>query len=158
MNLIPRHKTHTGIWIDPFKELERMQNDINSLFNLSFSDNREKDGTLQACSWRPVVDYDETDNFVTIKADLPGVDRKDIKVTIQDGVLTIKGERKEEEKARKNGARITEKFYGQFCRQMTLPVAVDEAAIKANCKDGVLEIMLPKKEEAKPKEISIDVK
>jgi HSP20 family protein len=160
MNLIPRRRNQSGFWVDPFRELDRIQNEMNSLFNWSITDGRDRDKEAGFLSYAvsPSVDYDEDENNVMIKADLPGIDKKNIDVHVQDGVLTIKGERKEEEKSKKHGARVTERYYGSFYRQISLPTAVDETKVAAEYKDGVLSLTLPKKEEAKPKQIKVDVK
>jgi len=97
------------------------------------------------------------DEFV-IKAEIPGVDKKDIDITIEDNVLTIKGEKKFEKEEKKENYLRAERFYGTFRRSFTLPASVDKDKIKAKLDKGVLTIEIPKKEETKPKKISIDVK
>jgi HSP20 family protein len=133
---------------------------MNSLFNWSFSTprDRDKEGSLVSYTMSPSIDYDEDENNVIIKADVPGIDKKNIDVRITDGMLTIRGERKEEKKSKQNGARVTERYQGTFYRQVALPTAVDETKISAEYKDGVLHLTLPKKEEAKPKQVKVDVK
>ncbi|MCA9395905.1 MAG: Hsp20/alpha crystallin family protein [Candidatus Omnitrophica bacterium] len=159
MNLIPRRRNTGGFWVDPFKELDRIHQDMNSLLNWSITDGREgnKEGQVVYAA-SPSIDYEEDENNVLIKADLPGIDKKNLDIRVQDGTLTIKGERSEEQKSKNNGARVTERYYGSFFRQITLPVAVDESKIAAEYKDGVLSLTLPKKEEAKPKQIKVEVK
>jgi HSP20 family protein len=100
--------------------------------------------------------HDSKDNLV-VRADLPGLKKEDIEVSIQDGILVIRGEKKEEAERKGNGAVRTERFYGSFHRAVSLPAAVDDAKVKASYKNGVLELTLPKKEEAKPKQIKIDL-
>jgi HSP20 family protein len=156
MNIVPRRK-ESGFWLDPFRELEKIQRDMSSLLNLSLSDGQMADQALIETHFSPSIDYDETDQDVIVRADLPGVDRKAIEVTLQDGLLTIRGERRQEHKDKTDGARRVERFSGQFYRRIALPTAVDESKIKAEYKDGVLEITLPKKEEVKPKQIKVDV-
>ena len=108
-------------------------------------------------SWAPAVDiYDNKDNLV-IKADLPGMTQKDINVSVEDGVLRIKGEKKKEHEEKKENYFRLEKSYGYFERSFALPMNVDATKVKATYKDGVLELTLPKKEEAKPKQIKVDV-
>jgi HSP20 family protein len=160
MNIVPRRKNQSVFAFDPFKELDRIHGDMNSLLNWSFSDGRDHDKVtgLLNHALSPSIDYEEDENNVMIKADLPGIDKKNISVNLQDGVLTIKGERHEEQKSKDGGARVTERHFGQFYRRLSLPTAVDEAKVTAEYKDGVLSLTLPKKEEAKPKQTKIEVK
>lgn len=159
MHLIPKHKNSNGFWVDPFKELDRIHQDMNSLFSWSIADGRDKGSQLrEPFAVSPSVDYEEDENSVRIKADLPGIERKDLDISVQDGLLTIRGERKEEQKSKHNGTKVTERYHGSFLRQITIPAAADESKIEAVYKDGVLSLTLPKKEEAKPKQIKIEVK
>ena len=107
--------------------------------------------------WHPNVDVYETEDSYVLKADLPGVNKKDIKIDVNDNTLTFKGERKFEEKTEKDNYVRVERSYGSFTKSFTLSDNVDTENIKASYKDGVLEITLAKKEEAKPKEIDIEV-
>jgi len=92
-----------------------------------------------------------------VNVEVPGMKKEDVKVTFQDGILTIKGERKQEKEEKDKSLHRVERSYGSFCRSFTLPTTVQGEKIKANYRDGVLMISLPKVEEAKPKEIPIDV-
>lgn len=105
--------------------------------------------------WAPRMDVEETDDAYIIHADLPGIDKKNLHISLQDNVLTIKGERKYEEKKETKNHFQLERAYGNFYRTITLPEKVKEEEIKAKYKDGVLTITLPKSEEAKPKMIEI---
>ena len=105
--------------------------------------------------WAPRMDVKETKNAFEIKADLPGMKKEDIKISIEDGVLTIKGERRYEEEQKDEDRYYMERAFGTFSRSFTLPTKVNEKDIKATYKDGVLSITLPKAEDAKPKEIEI---
>lgn len=107
--------------------------------------------------WTPAVDIEEQDDSCLVTADMPGLSQKDIKVTLQDGVLTLHGERKEEksEKDKKGGNRRIERTYGAFSRSFTLPAGTDPEKVKAAYKDGVLTVTVPKAEEVKPKEIEV---
>ncbi len=105
--------------------------------------------------WRPRLDVQETADEYKVQADLPGMDKKDVHISVENGVLTIKGERKEEEKREQDNSFYRERVYGSFCRSFNLPSRVDESKIQASLKDGVLNVTLPKAEEAKPREISI---
>jgi len=107
--------------------------------------------------WAPSIDlYEERDNFI-VKAEVPGMKREEIDISLHEGALTITGERKVEEKRKGTNFR-TERFFGRFQRTVTLPKAVDGDKVKANYKDGVLTITLPKSEQAKPKQIDVQVK
>lgn len=105
--------------------------------------------------WSPRVDVKETENEYQVHADLPGLVKEDVSISLEDGVLTIKGERKQSEEAKEENQYYSERSYGNFSRSLNLPSKVDEKKIKASLKDGVLSISLPKVEEAKPREIAI---
>ena len=105
--------------------------------------------------WTPRTDIEETENEYIVKSEVPGLKNKDISITLDNGVLTIKGERKREEKKKGHHKSYMERSYGAFCRSFTLPNGVDETKIAALLKDGILSVTLPKTEERKPKEIAI---
>lgn len=109
-------------------------------------------------SWTPTVDVEETDKAVIVKADIPGVDPKDIDVSIQNGALTIRGERKEEKEDKNKNYHRIERFTGSFYRMIPLPSGADENAITASSAKGVLTIQIPKKPEAKSKKIAVQPK
>lgn len=135
---------------DPARELASMEIDrLNRMFSDFMGENLSR-------SWTPTVDiYTADDHAVVIKADLPDVRREDIRVTFENNVLTLTGERKvEDEKTRHNYHRM-ERFYGSFSRSFTLPATVDATNITATYKDGVLTVRLPQREEAKPKQITV---
>ena len=114
-------------------------------------------GLPEEKAWAPAVDiYDNNSNLV-IKADLPGMAQKDIDVSVEDDVLRIKGEKKKEHEEKKDDYFRLERSYGYFERSFALPTNVDAAKVKATYKDGVLELTLPKREEAKPKQIKVDI-
>jgi HSP20 family protein len=108
-------------------------------------------------NWHPSVDVYENEDGYVLKAELPGVNKEDIKLDINNKTLTLKGEKKLEEKREKENYVRIERSYGSFTRTFTLPDKVDTENIKANYKDGVLQINLSKKEETKPKEIKVEV-
>jgi HSP20 family protein len=114
------------------------------------------DDSLNTGTWAPPVDVAEDNEKILVKVEVPGVDEKDLKVNFEDGLLTISGERQFEQKDDRNYHRI-ERSYGSFVRTFTLPRSVDTTAIMANYRNGVLEIEIPKKDEAKPKQIQINV-
>lgn len=108
-------------------------------------------------SWSPVADVIEYNDKYSIRTELPGVKQKDIKITVDDNLLKLEGERKYEKESKDNHARSIERFYGSFTRSFHLPKGIKRDDIAAAYKDGVLEINLPKSEEAKPKHIEISV-
>jgi len=142
-----------NLW-NPFTDIRDLRDDVDRVFNGFFGHLIEPDTTE---AWYPAVDiYEEKDNFV-IKADLPGIKQEDIKVSLNNNTLTLKGERKVETEEKHKGYYRTERSYGEFYRAFQLPAEVDSEKIKAKYKDGILEIDVPKSEKAKPKEISIKV-
>jgi HSP20 family protein len=112
---------------------------------------------IVVADWAPSVDVSETDGEYQIKAEIPDVKKEDVKVTLEDGVLTIQGERKFEQEERGKKYHRVERSYGSFVRSFTLPDLVDEANVKAEFKDGVLNLKLPKSEKVKPKAIEVTV-
>ncbi|WP_375177223.1 Hsp20/alpha crystallin family protein [Marinobacter mobilis] len=141
---------------NPMGEFEDMIDRYNRLFGLNRNAG-EREGLLTRSDWTPAVDIKETDSAFTIEAELPGMNKEDVKVTVHDGVLTIQGERhKEEESGDKKHHRI-ERFYGRFTRRFTLPDNVDEASIAAGFKDGLLTLTLTKQEPREPKAIEVEV-
>jgi len=113
-------------------------------------------GATTAADWMPTVDISETDGEYLIKAELPEIKKEDVKVTVEDGVLTLQGERRQEKDEKGKKFHRVERSYGSFARSFTLPESVDDAGVKAEYKDGMLVLHLPKTERVKPK--SIDVK
>ena len=157
MTNFPIRRNH-DLTLTPFTDLEALQREMNRLFDFSLSRPGYDDTSLLGGQWAPLVDiYDSKDNLV-VKADLPGLSKDDIQVAIQENILTISGEKKQELNVSENEYLRTERFYGSFHRAITLPTEVDRTKVQANFKDGVLELILPKKEEAKPQQIKIDVK
>ena len=107
--------------------------------------------------WAPRVDIAETDKAFVIKAEIPEVNKEDVKVTVDNGVLAIRGERKQEKEEKGKKFHRVERYYGSFTRSFTLPDNVDESKIKASFKDGMLNLQIPKTEEVKPKAIEVKV-
>jgi HSP20 family protein len=110
----------------------------------------------KVAGWTPAVDVLEEQDRIVVKVEAPGVDEKDLRVTFEDGILTVGGERQFERRDDRNYHRI-ERAYGTFTRTFTLPRSVDATQIQANYRNGVLEIEIPKKEESRPKQIQINV-
>ena len=120
-------------------------------------DNFFNRGTSFGSDWRPAVDVAETENDIIVKAEIPGIDPKDIDISITGDNLTIKGEKKEEKEKTGKCYHRVESSYGSFKRTITLPVSVDIDKVTADGNNGLLEITLPKKEESKAKKISVKV-
>jgi len=142
---------------DPFRELEDMSERLNRMFNRQTGRSTDGKETITVADWIPTVDIAETDTEYQIKAELPEVKKEDVKVTVEDGVLTIQGERRHETEEKGKKYHRVERSYGSFVRSFTLPDHVDDAKVKAEYKDGVLHLYLPKSEKAKPKAIDVKV-
>ena len=139
---------------EPLNLLNQLQREVNRLFETSrFGD--EETGHMLA-DWMPAVDIKEEPTQFVIHADLPGVDIKDIEVTLENGVLTLKGQRASEKKEETEQYRRVERVRGTFLRRFSLPEAVDAEKVAAKCKDGVLEVVVPKREAAQPRRIAIE--
>ncbi len=142
---------------EPLRDLLTTQDRFNRLFNDTFP-NFFGSGRLAAtASWIPAVDVYETDQSVVLKAELPGVDPKDVEARVEDGTLYLKGERKFENEVKEENYQRVERAYGSFTRTFALPSSVDADKVAAEYKDGVLTLTLPKREEAKPRTIKINV-
>ncbi len=143
---------------EPYSLINRFQNELNRLGwldPLSADAINDDNSNVAVSQWRPAVDIKEDDSQFTILADIPGVDPKDIDVTMENGVLSIKGERKSEHVEENNGFRRVERSTGSFYRRFSLPDTADAEKIEAKCKDGVLNIVLPKHEKVQPKRITV---
>lgn len=138
---------------DPFEELTTLRNRMDRLWSRV---NAEEETAL--ADWSPTSDVFETKDEIVIKAELPGLEEKDVDVQIEGGVLTIKGERQAEKETEEKGFRRMERSYGTFLRAFTLPANVAPERITASFTNGLLEVHLPKKEEAKPRPIKVEVK
>jgi len=141
---------------NPFRELRTMQEQMNRMLDMAW--NSEFGEELKEGVWQPPVDIYEDEHSVIIKAEIPEVDQKDIDVRIEDNTLTIKGERKHSSDIRKENYYRVERCFGQFQRSFSLPQSIDRDNIEATCDRGVLTITLPKKEDVKPKQITVEVK
>ena len=139
---------------DPFHNLSTLQEQVNRLFEGSIP--RRSDQSALT-TWAPAVDIYETENELVLKADLPDVNEKDLDIRIESNILTIKGERKFEEKAKEDNYLRIERTYGSFSRSFSLPSTVDSGSIKAEYKNGVLTVELPKRAESKPRQVKINV-
>ncbi len=139
---------------NPFKEFQLMAEKFSPLFDEMFPFEKNKESSLS--DWVPAMDIYESDDAIKISAELPGLDKKDVEITVNNNVLTIKGEKKIDKEIKKENYYRCERSYGTFVRSFTIADYVDPENIKAQFKNGVLEITIPKKEHAKPKEITIE--
>ncbi len=139
----------------PFRDLVNMQREVGRLFDSFFSD-FDGEGNSVA-SWSPRTDVSENNEAYVIKAELPGINKNDVKITLRENVLTIKGEKKQEKEEKDHSFHRVERSYGGFERSFSLPSGVKGEKIDAAYKDGILTLTLPKVEEAKPKEIEVKV-
>jgi HSP20 family protein len=141
---------------EPFRDVFSTQDRFNRLFNQTltqmFGEDEGKLGT-----WSPAVDVFETDQNIVVKAELPGVDPKDVEIRVENNTLFLKGQRKFENEVKEENYHRIERSYGSFTRTFELPGSIDAEKVSAEYKSGVLTLTLPKREEAKPKTIKINV-
>lgn len=137
---------------DPFRSMLDMKREMSRIFG-----DYEDDAPTHTSTWRPAVDIFETKDNLVLRAEVPGVEKEDVKIHVENGILTISGERKFANEINKDNYHRIERAYGTFYRSFTLPTKVDENRIEARYTNGVLEVTMPKKEEAKPRQISISV-
>jgi HSP20 family protein len=130
------------------------QDQFNRIFNDAFGRTREESNLT---TWAPAVDIHESEHELTVKADLPGIDAKDLDIRVENNILTIRGDRKFEKKVNEDNYLRVERAYGSFSRSFSLANTVNSDAIKADYQNGVLTLVVPKREEAKPKQIRVTV-
>ena len=141
--------------VDPFRELAAMQDRVARLFGEAYV--RDEDTAFRG-NWIPAVDIFETDaHDLVVKAELPGMSREDIEVSVENSTLVLKGEKKVDAEVKDENYRRIERSYGMFHRSFTLPNTVDTGRIGAEFKNGVLTVKLPFREEAKPRTINVEV-
>ena len=154
MSLI-RYQTPTSVMWPSLNRWANLRDDLDTLLDLPFWNTSGRQSQLFS-GWTPALDlYQNNDNIVAV-IELPGMRKEDIEISLQDGTLTISGERKEE-RGTEDGATRTERYTGKFRRSITLPTRVDANKVNAAYKDGILTVTLPKAEEAKPKQIQINL-
>src|SRR5277367_6257494 len=142
---------------DPVREFSTLQGRMNHLLRNQFAQQDGGDEALTSTSFAPAVDVYEDEHQVSLKLEVPGIDEKDIDVRVENNTLTVHGERKIEKEEKEENYRRVERHYGTFTRTFTLPQTVDTEKVSANYDKGVLKINLPKKAEAKPKQIKVNV-
>jgi HSP20 family protein len=134
----------------PWQELESMNRQLSHLL-----DDSHFGLASEAGQWVPTVDIRETDDALLVQAELPGIEKKNVRLEVKNGVLTISGERRYEKDVKEENVHRVERAYGKFSRSFSLPTNIDADKVDATMKDGVLEVRLPKRESAKPKAIAI---
>ncbi len=139
---------------DPWREMEDLFDRYSRASGLPRAGSQEP---LATQDWSPRVDIAETDDAFVIKAEIPEVKKEDVHVTVENGVMTLRGERRQEKEEKGKKFHRIERMYGSFSRSFTLPENVDSARIKASFKDGVLNLQLPKTTKSKPKSISVSI-
>jgi HSP20 family protein len=142
---------------NPWKELEEMEKRLSTVFGRVPVAGGENKEAITVAEWSPLVDITEDDKEYVIKAEIPEMKKEDIKVNVNEDVLTISGERKYEKEEKGKKYHRVERAYGSFMRSFTLPEDADAAKVSAEYKDGVLKVHLPKSEKAKPKSIEVKV-
>jgi HSP20 family protein len=140
---------------EPFREFATLQDRMNRLFRESYNDGRDE--SLTTSTFAPSVDVYEDEHKVTLKIEVPGIDEKDIDVRVENNTLTVQGERKIEKEEKEENYRRVERHYGVFTRTFSLPQTVETESVSADYDKGVLKISLPKKAEAKPKQIKVNI-
>jgi HSP20 family protein len=158
MNALTRWNPFKAPQWDPFKELDEMQNRLSGFLGRSpakLPDSREE--AMIVAEWAPLVDIAEDDKEFLVKAELPEMKKEDVKVSVEDGVLSISGERKFEKEEKNKKYHRIERSYGNFLRTFSLPEGADASKVSADFKDGVLTVHLPKNEKAKAKAIEVKV-
>jgi HSP20 family protein len=140
---------------DPFREMITMRERMNRLFDDVFRTQEGSEG-MPAGAWNPSVDIYETNNEVVLKAELPGLNQKDIHLDLKDNTLTLRGERVKDQEIKEDNYYRRERVYGTFHRAFTLPSTIQQDNIQAKYKEEVLEVHMPKAEAAKPRQIKVE--
>lgn len=141
---------------DPFRELASMQDRINRIFGEAYR--RGDDDITMRADWAPAVDIFENDQHeIVIKAEIPGLKKDDIDVSVENSTLTLRGKRERETEVKEEQYHRVERAYGMFSRSFSLPQTVDASRVHAEYKDGVLTLTLPKREEAKPRQVQVQI-
>ena len=144
------------LW-DPMRELSALQSRVNRVLEDTFGTPLHRAEQPGAGTWAPAVDIFETATEIVVKAEVPGIARDQVHVEVEDGVLSLRGERKFEKEVKEENYHRVERVYGAFHRSFTLPDSVDPEKVGAELRDGVLEVRLGKREQAKPRQIQVKV-
>jgi HSP20 family protein len=142
-------------WGSNERVLDQMRSEMDDLFSRFFGVPAELPISGETPLWAPRVDISETDKAFVVKADLPGVEPKDVEVSVRDGILTLKGEKREQREEKQKNYHRTERFVGRFFRSIPLPAGADEENVAATTAKGVLTVSIPKMPEAQPKRIAV---
>ncbi len=142
---------------EPARELHTVQGEMNRLFNTFFDSRTPSSRGQVARRWVPAMDVVATDDHYVLRADLPGLSENDVKIEVEDNVLTVSGERKSEHEQKGEGYYRVERSFGSFSRSVTLPEGVDADSIEGSFSDGVLEVQIPKPEQHKPRKVQISL-
>lgn len=156
MNLTRWEPSNLSRW-DPFRELEDMSERLNRIFGQPTSRLLGDNGAMALAEWSPAVDVQETESEYLVKADLPDVKKDDVKVQLQDGMLCVSGERKQEKEEKGKRFHRIERACGRFERRLTLPTDVDPTKVAADFTDGVLKVHLPKSATARARTVDVTV-
>ena len=154
-----KHMNAITRW-NPFKDVEELHRRLSSVFDLApfrGSNLRKEDETMTVADWSPLVDITEDEKEYVIKTDLPEVKKEDVKVTVENGIVTITGERKLENEEKGKRYHRIERSYGNFVRSFSLPDDADAKRVNAEFKDGLLKVRVAKSETARPKQIEVKV-
>lgn len=157
MNALTRFNPFKTTTWDPFRDLGDLETRLSKIFGRPLPTNGGEKETLAVTEWAPAVDISEDDKEYLVKAELPGLKKEEVKVTVEDGELTISGERKTEKEEKNKKYHRIERSYGSFVRSFTLPDVVSGDKVNAEFKDGLLTVHLPKDEKAKPKAVEVKV-
>jgi len=142
---------------DPFRDVATLQDRINRIFTESFGRSRDLDDEVSLYDWRPPVDIYQAGDGIVIKVELPGVNKDDVSVEIKENVLTLKGERLLDPEIKDEHYYRKERSFGKFNRSFSLQETIKPDLIKASFKDGVLTVAIPRPEEEKPKQVTVDI-
>ena len=142
---------------DPFRDVATLQDRINRIFNESFGGSRDLNDEVGLYDWRPPVDIYETDDGIVLKAELPGINKEDVSVEVKDNVLTLKGERLLDPDIKDENYYRKERSFGKFNRSFSLQEQIKPDLIKASFKNGVLTVEIPRPEEEKPKQVTVNI-
>lgn len=156
MSALTRWEPLKGHW-NPWKDLEEMEKRLSALWGRPAMKSEGDKEAMTVAEWSPLVDISEDEKEYLVKAELPEIKKEDVKLTVQDDVLCISGERKYEKEEKGKKYHRMERAYGSFMRSFTLPEDADGSKVAAEYKDGILKVHLPKSEKAKPKSIEVKV-